>query len=160
MAGKDNLTPFRSVEEAREAGRKGGVASGKTRRRKKAMKQAAAMLLNMDVSSSGAFGKEMKKRLAALGLDEDDVTYQDALLASILLEAMKGDVRAAEFMRDTAGESPTLELRKQELKLRKDELKFKQDQEAKRQAAESSSASGLADAINEEWRRRQGEDEP
>jgi len=102
----------------------------------------------------------MKKRLAALGLDEDDVTYQDALLASILLEAMKGDVRAAEFMRDTAGESPTLELRKQELKLRKDELKFKQDQEAKRQAAESSSASGLADAINEAWRRRQGEDEP
>ncbi len=148
MAGKDNLTPFRSVEEAREAGRKGGVASGKTRRRKKAMKQAAAMLLNMDVSSSGAFGKEMKKRLVALGLDEDDVTYQDALLASILLEAMKGDVRAAEFMRDTAGESPYMDVKKQELKLRKEELRFRQELEMKKGANEAESEEGEKEAVH------------
>ena len=35
-----------------------------------------------------------------------------------MLKAMKGDVRAAEFIRDTAGDSPQLELKKQELKLR------------------------------------------
>lgn len=62
------------------------------------------------------------------GYELKDATYQDALLAGIMLEAMKGDVRAAEFIRDTAGESPVLDIRKAELKLRHEELDFKREQ--------------------------------
>ena len=65
---------------------------------------------------------------ADLGYELKDATYQDALLAGIMLEAMKGDVRAAEFIRDTAGESPVLDIRKAELKLRHEELDFKREQ--------------------------------
>lgn len=68
----------------------------------------------------------------ALGIDEEDATFQDVLLAGIMLKAMKGDVRAAEFIRDTVGENPALAIRKQELQLRKSELKFKQEQATKR----------------------------
>lgn len=49
-------------------------------------------------------------------------------MPGIMLEAMKGDVRAAEFIRDTAGESPVLDIRKAELKLRHEELDFKREQ--------------------------------
>ena len=53
------------------------------------------------------------------------------------MKAIRGDVRAAEFIRDTGGDSPHLELKKQELKLRKEELRFRQEQEIKKTAEES-----------------------
>ena len=36
---EENLKPFQSVEEAREKGRKGGIASGQARREKKLFKE-------------------------------------------------------------------------------------------------------------------------
>lgn len=147
MANEENLIPFseRSESEARELGKKGGKASGKSRRRKKAMRQAASMLLGMEVPASGSLSETLKTRLAAFGYSGDDATFQDVLLASVLMEALKGDVRAAEFMRDTAGESPALALKKQELQLRKSELKFKQEQAAK-QAESDTMQSKMANA--------------
>ena len=47
MAGTNNLNPVRSVEEAKAKGRNGGIASGKTRRERKAMKETLAALLSM-----------------------------------------------------------------------------------------------------------------
>ena len=70
---------------------------------------------------------------------------QNVLLASVLMKALRGDVRAAEFMRDAAGESPALELKKQELQLRKSELKFKREQAAK-QAENAAAQSKMANA--------------
>lgn len=132
MANEENLIPFdeRTESEQREIQSKGGKASGAARRRKKAMRQAASMLLGMEVPTSGTLSETLKNRLAAFGYSGDDTTFQDVLLASVLLEALKGDVRAAEFMRDTAGESPALEVRKTELKLRKEELNLRRQQQA------------------------------
>ena len=62
------------------------------------------------------------------------------MLAGILLKAIRGDVRAAEFIRDTGGDSPHLELKKQELKLRKEELRLRREQEAKKAEDEKPSA--------------------
>ena len=133
MANAENLkkgkaTQFKSGKDAVENGRKAGVASGASRRRKRAMRQAAAMLLNTQIpmNERGPFMGTVKTLLKTFGYTPDDATYQDALLAGIMLEAMKGDVRAAEFIRDTAGESPVLDIRKAELKVRQDELKLKQ----------------------------------
>lgn len=147
MPNEENLIPMdqRSQSEAREWGKKGGKASGASRRRKKAMRQAASMLLGMEVPTDGSLSETLKNRLAAFGYSGDDTTFQDVLLASVLLEALKGDVRAAEFMRDTAGESPALDLKKQELQLRKNELKFKQEQAAK-QAESATAESKMANA--------------
>ena len=47
MAGIDNLTPVRSVEKARELGSKGGIASGKAKRRKKMIKEIIQTFFEM-----------------------------------------------------------------------------------------------------------------
>ena len=52
MANEENLrTP--STEEAREIGRKGGIASGKARKEKRDRKQKASELLDLTVQSAG-----------------------------------------------------------------------------------------------------------
>lgn len=152
MANAENLkkgkaTQFKSGKNAVENGRKAGVASGASRRRKRAMRQAAAMLLNTQIpmNERGPFMGTVKTLLKTFGYTPDDATYQDALLAGIMLEAMKGDVRAAEFIRDTAGESPALDIRKAELKMRQEELKFKQEQSSG--AAAPGAVNNLLEAI-------------
>ena len=137
MANEENLkkgkaTQFQSGEEAAKSGQKGGVASGASRRRRKAMKQAVNTLLGAGLDTSeGEFLEIIRPRLMALGINEEDATFQDVLLAGIMLKAMKGDVRAAEFIRDTVGENHTLAIRKQELQLRKKELQLKEEQAKK-----------------------------
>ena len=152
MANAENLkkgkaTQFKSGKDAVENGRKAVVASGASRRRKRAMRQAAAMLLNTQIpmNERGPFMGTVKTLLKTFGYTPDDATYQDALLAGIMLEAMKGDVRAAEFIRDTAGESPALDIRKAELKMRQEELKFKQEQSSG--AAAPGAVNNLLEAI-------------
>ena len=90
------------------------------------------MLLNTPVpaNTQTKLMATIRELLGIFGYNGEGATYQDALLAGIMLEAMKGDVRAAEFIRDIAGESPALEIRKAELKLHKEELKLKREQQA------------------------------
>ena len=128
MANTDNLIPNeeRTPEERRENARKAGKASGAARRRKKAMRQAAADLLNMNISGSQSeVTNVIKQRLRAFGYDPEDATFQDAMLVGVMMKAIKGDVRASEFMRDTAGNNPALNMRKEELKVKKAELELK-----------------------------------
>ena len=152
MANAENLkkgkaTQFKSGKDAVENGRKAGVASGASRRRKRAMRQAAAMLLNTQIpmNERGPFMGTVKTLLKTFGYTPDDATYQDALLAGIMLEAMKGDVRAAEFIRDTAGERPALDIRKTYSTMRQEELKFKQEQSSG--AAAPGAVNNLLEAI-------------
>lgn len=151
MANEKNLIPFtsdQSHDEAVKNGKKGGVASGAARRRRKTMRQTLNALLGagLDVSEQ-EFVEKVTPRLLALGIDVEDATYQDVMLSGILLKAIRGDVRAAEFIRDTVGESPALEIRKKELNLRKEELKLKREQ----QAVTDGSQSSLADVIAQAW---------
>lgn len=153
MANEKNLMPFtsdQSHDEAVKNGKKGGVASGAARRRRKTMRQTLNALLGagLDVSEQ-EFVEKVTPRLLALGINVEDATYQDVLLAGIMLKAMRGDVRAAEFIRDTGGDNPHLELRKQELKLRKEELRFKKELEMKKAADEASgSEKGEKEAVH------------
>lgn len=128
MANPENLIPNaeRTPEERRENARKAGQASGVARRKKKAMRQAAADLLNMNISGSNSEAtKAIKRRLREFGYDPEEATFQDAMLVGVMLKALKGDVRASEFMRDTAGNNPALNVRREELKLKKAELEIK-----------------------------------
>lgn len=109
LANEENLKPFGSGQlsesEEREMRSRGGKKSGETRRRKKTMKETARMMLDMEIPAAG---KELKAKLKAMGISEEDFTYQSAIMVGILNQAMKGNVKAAAFLRDTIGENPLL----------------------------------------------------
>lgn len=95
MANEKNLIPMdqRSESEARECGRKGGVASGVARRRKRALREAADLYLSMPV-------RDGRKRNALLrdGIDPDDVDNQMAVIAGLTKMAQAGDAHAAKVL--------------------------------------------------------------
>ena len=98
--GKDNLkTP--SSAEARSNGRKGGIASGKARRDKKAMKDTLTDLLSMPLESGESVDIEDIKNLAAL--NGKNITVQEAIMLAQIQKAINGDTKAAEYVRDTSG---------------------------------------------------------
>ena len=83
---------FRTGEQQVETARKGGIASGEARRRKKAMRDTAKMLLDMQVPKAA---KELKQKLAVMGISEEDFTYQTAVMVGVINQAMKGNTKAA-----------------------------------------------------------------
>ena len=87
MAGADNLKVPTS-EEARKYGKKGGVASGKARRKKANLRKAFETILQAEVASPN-----VKKQLEELGFDS---TNEMALAMVMMQKAMKGNVRASE----------------------------------------------------------------
>lgn len=100
MAGKDNLkTP--SSAEARSNGKKGGIASGKKRREKKAMKDTLETLLKMPLEAGKAVDLEGIKSIAAI--KGKNITVQEAIMLAQIKKAIKGDTKAAEYIRDTSG---------------------------------------------------------
>ena len=121
MANDENLIPMnrRTKSEQRIIATAGGKASGAARRKKRDMRKAAEMLLNMPVSNKQS---TMKATLTALGIDEEDMDYSMGVMAAMLVQAANGNVNAAKFLRDTAGQ-----LQEKEFAYRK-----KQDREAKK----------------------------
>lgn len=103
MAGIDNLKGHgfdeRSADEARESGRKGGVNSGKTRRRKKAIKERLLYALEL-----GAVDEEARNVLAQVGMDPDGTNY-DAVVASIVAGAIQREPGYAKLLLDLIGET-------------------------------------------------------
>ena len=103
--GKENLVPCnqRSKEEASELGRKGGIESGKTRRKKRLMKDLVVEMLNSKIWSD-----ELKAKILNVfpEMEEEKMQVQTAMIASQIQKAMKGDAKAFELMRDTAGQKP------------------------------------------------------
>lgn len=100
---KPNGRGFRTEEEERASQVKGGKASGETRRAQRDMRNAAKALLSMPIADSQ---KSMKSILKTLGVDEKDMDYSAGILAAMLMAAAKGNVKAATFLRDTAGYKP------------------------------------------------------
>lgn len=97
----DNLKPVRTVDEARELGKKGGKASGEARRKKKLFREAFEDLLSMPVKN-----KKMVKNLEVLGMKVTKQTkVKMAVAAAMVVEAYKGNVKAFIAIRDTIGEN-------------------------------------------------------
>lgn len=92
-------------EERAEYGRQGGIKSGETKRRKKAMKETLEVLLSMPMKSGKTSDVESIKNFAAL--KGKNINVQEAMIIAMIQRAMKGDVKAAEWLRDTSGQKPT-----------------------------------------------------
>ena len=92
MANEENLKPLskRTKKKARELGAKGGKASGEARRKKRDLKLAIQVLLETDIKGKNG---EVKSGAEAIAIAQ----FQKAL---------KGDTKAFEVIRDTAGQKP------------------------------------------------------
>lgn len=93
MGNEQNLKPFtsdQSREKAVENGRKGGVASGEARRRKRDLRLALEMLLEKEYTD--------KKGNVATGAE--------VISTKLFEQAMKGNVKAFETIRSTVGQDP------------------------------------------------------
>ena len=100
MPNLENLKPRElTSEEAMELGRKGGIASGKARQQKKLIKDNIELLLGLPIKSG-----KIKEQLKSLGIEENDMTNQMALVIAMYQKASKGDVQAFNTLRDTIGQ--------------------------------------------------------
>lgn len=108
MANEENLKPP-TTSEARKRGKKGGVKSGKARKERKAMKETAEMILGLTLRDGTVTALEDIQSMAAA--NGKNITVQDAIILKQAQKALKGDIRAAEFIRDTSGNRPTNEQR-------------------------------------------------
>lgn len=93
MANEQNLRPFtsdQSREEAVKNGAAGGIASGQSRREKRDLRRALEMLLE----------KEYKDKAG------NSLTGTEAISAKLFEQAMKGNIKAFETLRDTVGQKP------------------------------------------------------
>ena len=81
MANEQNLKPVSSKKEARERGRKGGLASVEARRKRKSLKEELLLML-------------------------EDEELQQSVAIALIKQAQNGNIRAFGMLRDTIGEAP------------------------------------------------------
>ena len=100
MANEQNLIPIteRSSSDAREMGRKGGVESGKSRRRKRSLKEAADLYLSLEPTDTRVWNN-----LSMSGIEPDDIDNQMAVIVGLSRKAMAGDASAAKVIVDMIG---------------------------------------------------------
>ena len=144
MANEQNLIPAnkRSKSEARENGSKGGIASGKSRRKKANLKKAFETILQAEVASPN-----VKKQLEELGFDS---TNEMALAMVMMQKAMKGNVRAFEQISKltTTDAKDTLDKKEQKARIKRLELdNKKREQELSGSKSDTSLMESLLDAV-------------
>lgn len=105
MANEQNLRPFtsdQSREEAKKNGQKGGIASGESKRRAKHMKELAEKIGGLVPS------QKIKDKIKEIfpGLEDDEIVNDTFLLSKVFEQAAKGNIKAFETFRDTAGQKP------------------------------------------------------
>lgn len=90
---KEDLIPFskRSKREAKEMGKKGGIASGKARREKSDLKKQLQTWLESDATTDK---------------NGDQLTGAELMVKVAVKEMLKGNPKYWELIRDTAGYKP------------------------------------------------------
>lgn len=103
MANEQNLIPQAHVLSVEEQS-KGGKASVAKRREQKALKDTLEELLAMPLKDGKSADIDKIKSIA--GIKGKNITMQEAIMVAMLNKALKGDVKAAEYVRDTIGQKP------------------------------------------------------
>ena len=108
MANEQNLMSIqevnsrRSREEHRKDSSKGGKKSAEIKRQRKAMKEQMEMLLSLPFKQG-----EQLNFIKELGINEDEIDNQMALLVAVYGKALKGDVQAFNTIREVAQDEKT-----------------------------------------------------
>lgn len=106
MANEQNLMPIEEVnsrrtrEEHSKDSQKAGKKSGEVRRQRKAMKEQFEMLLTLPFKQVGQL-----EFIKELGLNEDEIDNQMALVVAMYGKALKGDVQAFNTIREVTQDS-------------------------------------------------------
>ena len=94
-----------TAEQRKAAASKAGKAAAKKRREKKQMQEIAKIVLHMPFEGTDAQLDDLE------GLSFEDypdrkLTVSEISILKIAKKAMRGDIAAIQFLRDTAGEKP------------------------------------------------------
>lgn len=94
-----NLVPY-----TKETAKIGGSLGGKRSQQLKKEKRKLEELMNwfLDVKTNPGYYKEQQ-----LDFISKQMTNGEAMVMSMIVKAIKGDVQAAIYVRDTAGQKPT-----------------------------------------------------
>lgn len=94
-----------TAEQRKAAASKAGKAAAKKRREKKQMQEIAKIVLHMPFEGTDAQLDDLE------GLSFEDypdrkLTVSEISILKVAKKAMRGDIAAIQFLRDTAGEKP------------------------------------------------------
>ena len=101
MANEKNLKPFtsdQSREKAVKNGRKGGIASGESKRRKKELKELLEIALDKNYKTK-----------------DGEISGYNAITVKLIEQALKGNIRAYTIIRDTLGQAPVQKIQTSEV---------------------------------------------
>lgn len=103
MANENNLRPRTTLskEEAKRMGSKGGKASAEKRRQNKTFKEIINKFLDGQVTDD-----RLKEQMVEFGFTDNEVSNKSCAVFALWKEAIKGNTKAFELMRDTIGEKP------------------------------------------------------
>lgn len=107
MANEQNLKPFTSDqnrEEAKKNGRKGGVASGEARRRKRDAKEIIEIFLSMNINNGKKADIEGIKNF--MDIQGKNITVEEAMHLKMVQKALKGDLNAYNMALSIIGDKP------------------------------------------------------
>ena len=92
MANEKNLIPNseRTPSELREMTRKGGIASGQSRRQKKTLSELAKMIAENPAPTAA------KKKLTKMGISDEDANNNACIVAAVYDKAIKGNMQAVD----------------------------------------------------------------
>lgn len=90
-----------SHEEATKNGKKGGEASGRSRRKKKQMKDMLDYILQLDVNDSN-----LRAEMKNMGIADEQMTINALTCYAMVRKAIEGDTKAAEFIATMTGQKP------------------------------------------------------
>lgn len=102
-----NLKPNskRTKAELSAMGRKGGEKSYAVQKRRREIRETLLDLLAMPMKPG-----KLSKASTIAGLTGKNVTASEAMALAMLTQALEGDVRAAEFVRDSSGQKPVQQM--------------------------------------------------
>lgn len=89
-------------EQVREFKSLGGKVAQTRKRQKKLMLNISQELLALKLQNE----EEIIDTLKAGGVEDQDISYATGIVLVQVLKALRGDTRAAEFVRDTSGQKP------------------------------------------------------
>lgn len=107
MANVENLRPIKTLsrEEAKKRGSKGGKASVKAKKQRKQLKELFKSMLATSIPQ-----EDLKEKIKTMGFKDEEENYNTLLGMTTLNEALKGNIKAVEMIRDTIGEKPKEEV--------------------------------------------------
>lgn len=99
MPNEQNLRPS-EYKLSQDEAKKGGIASGEARRKKKTLRELVELFGELGVNP------DTRKLMKQLGIPEDLMTRKMQPVVALFNKANKGDVSAFNAIRDIIGEKP------------------------------------------------------